>query len=133
MKYLALLLILASPVAAWEPSAPSISAYSSTMTITGVSISSSIPTSVLLSTSPQYRDVCIQNPSTYTKVFCGETITFSTTTGNETALIFSTSTIGVIAAPYCLPLLPGQNFYCMGGANGTAAGSNTRITVIKGR
>jgi hypothetical protein len=129
MKFLFSILaaLAVSPAMAIDSATPVVSQYSTTMTVRGVTISSWTGTSMVISTSPQYRDICVQNVST-ASLFCADTPNISTITATMNAI--QLSTYSVIPLPYCFPLVPGKNFYCEYG--GTDQGSG-RATVILGR
>ena len=105
---------------------PVIIGVTSTITVTGIAISSSVPTDVVISTNPLYRQVCVQNLDTSNYIACGETVSVSTQPASAFAGVqIAKGAAAVPIAPYCFELVPGKRFYCASGS--TSASTNAVI------
>ncbi len=124
--------LFVSRAAALEPVTATIDTVSSTNTFSGIDISSSVPTSVVVSTSPLYRQVCVQNISTSVYLACGERVNVSTiTTSSRIGVILPAATaITTPYAPTCFSISAGTDFYCLHDA---ALLGTSRAVIIRGR
>lgn len=108
--------------------------YSSTMTCSSLFVSSAtLPgqATVIISTSPAYRSVSIQNRSSTANVYCGDSVNVSSQTANgafnaNTGWELAPGSPGGSASFY---LVPGEPFYCV---NDTVTSTST-ITACRGR
>lgn len=124
----AVVVLLASAAHA-DNAVPSIMAVTSTMTVATISITSATATSVIVSTSPLYRQVCVQNLDSGSFLACGETANVSTITANSLFGIYlATNTATLPSIPYCFEVVPGNNFYCRSAASGAS-----RAVIIRKR
>lgn len=130
---LAVAVLLASAVgaAALEPVTVTIDSVSSTNTIRGISISSATPTSVVISTSIGYRQVCIQNFDTTAFLACSELPTVSTQTAQDHVgtIIAPAPAANSPASPLCFSVSAYTNFYC----RTSSVSGTTRAGVARGR
>ena len=96
---------------------PVIIGVTSTMTVTGISISSSVPTDVVISTNPLYRQVCVQNLDWGAFIACGESVNVSTLTANSLMGVYLTTATAASLGqtPPCFEVVPGKRFYCESG------------------
>jgi hypothetical protein len=131
MRGLLLLLALVGAAHAGDFAEPMILGVTSTMTVSGVSISSSVPTDVVISTGPLYRQVCVQNLDTAAFIACGENIAVSTQAASALMGVYlTTATASTLAdPPLCFEVVPGKRFYCES-ANAAAA---SRAVIIRKR
>lgn len=129
---LALVILAGSFSFALEPVTVTIDSVSSSMTVRGIDISSSVPTSVIVSTTPLFRQVCVQNISTSTWLACGDNVKVSTiTTGDGIGVVIPAApTITTPYTPTCFSVVAGNHYYCLHSAdlNGTS-----RAVIIRGR
>lgn len=128
-----ILLLLAVPYArALDFAQPVILGVTSTVTVSAVNISSGAgnATSVLVSTGPLYRQVCIQNLDYASFLSCGDNVNVSTVQASNLFGIFlataSATTLSVY--PPCFEVVPGKDFYCR-----SAASNPSRAVIIRKR
>lgn len=121
----------ATKVSALEPITVTIDSVSSTMTIRGIDISSAPTTSVIISTSPLYRQLCVQNFDTSAFVACSENVNVSTLTANNLigVIIAPAASTSSPAAPTCVGVPAGSNFYC----RTSSVTGTTRAGISRGR
>lgn len=129
----AVALILASAVGvqALEPVTVTIDSVSSTNTIRGIDISSAPTTSVIVSTSLLYRQVCIQNFDTVAFLACSENVNVSSQTAQNHVgtIIAPAGSATSPAAPICFSVSAGTNFYC----RTSSVSGTTRAGIARGR
>ncbi len=103
----------------------------STMTVSMVSIATQTATSVVVSTGPLYRQVCVQNLDWNSSLSCGENVNVSTIQASGLYGIYVTTATAVTlsATPPCFEVVPGKNFYCQ--SSNVAAPS--RAVIIRKR
>lgn len=128
---LAALLFLPAPARALEPATVTIDSVSSTDTVRGIDITTQTATSVIVSTGPLYRQVCVQNLDTSAFLACSENVNVSTLTASNLigVVIPPAPTAATPAQPTCMAVAAGSNYYCKS-ASVTAA---TRAVIIRGR
>lgn len=128
---LAMLVMCSVGAKALEQATATIDTVSSTMTIVGLTLSSSTPTSVIVSTAMLYRQVCVQNFDTSAFVACSENPGVSTMTANVAigTIIAPAATATQPATPLCFSVVAGKNFYCMT----SSITGTTRIGTTRGR
>lgn len=101
---------------ALEPVNVVIDSVSSTATIRGIDITTQTATSVIISTSMLFRQVCIQNFDQMAYVACSEHVNVSTITATTDALagtvVAPTVSSNTVAVPTCFAVPAGGNFYC---------------------
>ena len=131
--FIAVILMIAavSGARALEPVSVTIDSVSSTSTIQGISISSASATSVVVSTSPLYRQVCVQNFDTAAFLACSENVNVSTLTASGLigAILAPASAASSPAAPMCFSIPAGTNFYC----RTSSVTGTTRAGIGRGR
>jgi hypothetical protein len=117
---------------ALEPVTATIDTVSSTMTTAGIDISSHTPTSVIVSTRPLYRQVCVQNISTSVWLSCGENVAVSTFTTSDLigTIIPAATSVSAPDMPVCFAVPAGNHFYCI--HDGALRGPS-RAVVTRGR
>lgn len=127
----AMLLALSHEVMALEPVTVTIDSVSSTMTISGINITTQTATSIIVSTAMLYREACVQNLDTSSFLACSENVNVSTLTANSMVgvIIPAATSATTPASPTCFSVVAGNNFYCKS-ASVTAA---SRATIIRGR
>lgn len=129
----AVAVILASAIGAkaLEPVTVTIDSVSSTDTIRGIDISSAPTTSVIISTSALYRQVCVQNFDTTSFLACSENVNVSSQTAQNHVgtIIPAAPTATTPATPTCFSVSAGTNFYCR---TSSVTGS-TRAGIGRGR
>lgn len=134
MRYLIFLMLLAPKAHAIayspgpQPTTAVINQMSSTMTVAGVTISTTSPTSVVVSTNAAYRFVTVQNLCVggNADLYCGEnSVVLSTQTG-AAGLGYE---ISRGSAAVTFTLLPGQDFFCLA----SARTSGCQAATIRGR
>ncbi len=105
---------------------PVIIGVTSTMTVSGIAISTFTGTDVVVSTSALYRQVCVQNLDTSNYIACGDTVSVSTQPANALAGVqIAKGAAAVPVAPACFELVPGHRFWCASGS--TSAATNAVI------
>lgn len=116
--FLAVLLFPAVLHAQTEPATAIVETMSSTMSVQGVSISSSVATSVVGSTGTANRFVTILNLDATANLFCGERTTITTSITSVLGGFRITPGQSVFFA-----IVPRSNFYCKndGGSGATWA------------
>ena len=131
MRVLILLLALAGSARALEPVTVTIDSVSSTSTARGIDISSAPTTSVIVSTSALYRQVCVQNFDTSAFLACSENVNVSTQTAqNNVGVILQPASAATSpAAPTCFSVSAGTNWYC----RTSSVTSSTRAGITRGR
>ena len=133
MKYLFLTLpvlaILASVAPAMENnSVVTIESVQSTATISGMLIDTQTPTSIVVSTAPLYRQVCVQNFDTSAFLSCSEHVSVSTITSSNRigTIIPKVTTDTSTPAPICFSVVAGNHFYCKSSGSAPTRCSVTR-------
>lgn len=102
----------------------------STMTVSAINISSGVATSVVISTNPLYRQVCVQNLDSVSFLSCSDNVNVSTIQANNLFGVYlptATATTLSAVAP-CFEVVPGNNFYCR-----SAASNPSRAVIIRKR
>ena len=94
---------------------PVIIGVTSTMTVSGISIATQTATSVVISTAPLYRQVCVQNLDWSNFIACGENPSVSTLTASGLMGVYLTTATAasLVNTPPCFEVVPGKNFYCL--------------------
>lgn len=139
MTFLALIpaSLFAQPTNEQRPALPpapvtaTMATVSSSDTIRGIDISSSPATSVVISTSAQYRQVCVQNFDTTNYLACSENANVSSSVASNLigTIIPAAPTAATPATPLCFSIKAGTDFYCKNsGSTGT-----TRAGITRGR
>ncbi len=127
----AVAVILAGSAHALETVTPTIDSVSSTITISGISITTQTATDVVISTFPLYRQVCVQNFDTSAFLACSENVSVSTLTANALAgtIIAPAATATQPATPTCFAVVAGKRFYCLS----SSVTASTRAGITRGR
>ncbi len=127
----AVLLSSAVGAKALEPATVTIDSVSSTMTITGISIASATATSVIVSTFPLYRQVCVQNFDTTSFLACSENVNVSTQTAQAAVgtILAPAGSATTPSAPTCFSVVAGNHFYC----RTSSTSGTTRAGITRGR
>lgn len=124
--------LLAGTAGAIDFAQPVIYGVTSTVTVSAINISSGAgnATSVLVSTGPLYRQVCVQNLDYASFLSCGDSVNVSTVQASNLFGIFvataSATTLSVY--PPCFEVVPGKDFFCR-----SAASNPSRAVVIRKR
>lgn len=126
-----MMMVAGSGVEALEPVTVTIDSVSSTNTIRGIDISSAPTTSVIVSTSVLYRQVCVQNFDTTAFLACSENVNVSTQTAQNHvgAIIAPAPTASTPNSPLCFSVSAGTNFYC----RTSSITGTTRAGIARGR
>ena len=129
--FLAVVSMLAVRASALEPVTVTIESVSSTDTIRGIDISSAPTTSVIVSTSPLYRQVCVQNFDTTAFLACSENVNVSSQTAQNSVgtIIAPAPSASSPNAPLCFSVSAGTNFYC----RTSSVTGTTRAGITRGR
>lgn len=134
MKYLFLTLPVLAIMAAVAPamennSVVTTDSVQSTMTVSGIAISSAPATSVVINLKALYRQVCVQNLDTLNFLSCGETVNVSTITSSGFAgVVISTKIAGAGMEPRCFEVVAGNDFFCR---SSSVTGSSRAVIVRK--
>lgn len=81
------------------------------LTVRGLNITSSAgATSVVISTAPLWREVCVQNIGGV-GLFCGDSSNVTSTLTSDSVGV-NIATAAATPPPVCFPLVPGQDFFC---------------------
>ena len=107
--------VMLAGVAHADNAVTSIMGVTSTMTVSGISIATQTATSVVISTAPLYRQVCVQNLDWSNFIACGENPSVSTLTASGLMGVYLTTATAASLAnpPPCFEVVPGKNFYCL--------------------
>ena len=107
--------VMLAGVAHADNAVTSIMGVTSTMTVSGISIATQTATSVVISTAPLYRQVCVQNLDWSNFIACGENPSVSTLTASGLMGVYLTTATAASlgnTSP-CFEVVPGKNFYCL--------------------
>ncbi len=100
----------------------------SSFTVGGLAISSAPATSVIGTAGQAWRQVCVQNWDTANALYCGETVSVSSTTNVSTALLGNLVPPAVDAThpstPMCFIIVEGMDYFCR---TGKTTGSSTSV------
>ena len=122
----AVAVMLAGVAHALDFAQPVVLGVTSTMTVSGIAISSFTGTDVVISTGPLYRQVCVQNLDTSNYIACGDTVSVSTQPASALAGVqIAKGAAAIPVAPFCFELVPGHRFWCTSGS--TSAATNAVI------
>lgn len=124
----AVAVLLAAVSAHADNAVPSIMGVTSTMTVSAISIATQTATSVVVSTGPLYRQVCVQNLDSSAFITCGENVNVSTISANELMGVYLTTATATTLGnqPPCFEVVPGKDFFCHSGS--VSAASRAIIT-----
>ena len=131
MRVLILLLALSGSASALENAVVTIDSVSSTSTVRGIDISSAPATSVIISLTMLYRQVCVQNFDTVAFLACSENVNVSTQTAQNHVgtIIAPASAASSPATPTCFSVSAGTNWYC----RTSSVTGTTRAGIARGR
>ena len=110
---------------------PMIIGVTSTVTVQGITISSSPATDVVISTMALYRQVCVQNLDTSAFIACGDTVNVSTIQASGLMGVYLTTATATSLATYppCFELVPGKRFWCAS----AESNATSRAVIIRKR
>lgn len=107
-----------------------IGAILSTSTFMGLTVSSNPATDIIVSTSPLYRQVCVQNLDNGHFLACGDSVNVSSTlVPGAGGVWITTFTAAVQNAPVCFAVVQGKSFYC----RSSSITGGSPVTTIRSR
>ena len=130
MRLILFLMLMTVGVSAMENnSVVTINSVQSTSTISGIAIASAPATSVVISTSMLYRQVCVQNLDWGNFLSCSESVSVSTiSTSAQAGVVISTRVAGSGMDPQCFEVVAGHQFYCR---SSSITGSSRAVIIRK--
>lgn len=128
---IAQMLSMSDVLAMENNSVVTIASVQSTATISGIAIDTATATAITVSTSPLYRQVCVQNFDTSAYLSCSENINVSTSVSSALVgtIIAKVAIDTAPPAPICFEVVAGKHFYC----KSSGAGAATRAGITRKR